>query len=129
MHWDIKSSNGLINYFIILIDRCGLNCFFFSFLNTRLYSLGEDLHYYFVPYQQTPKHKVKNAVCGFQITCTLLYFTLVFFKNKGKFRPYQTLCPYNLLPWKWIYLKLDVKWKYLLCLIFAHTSFLHCTEH
>ena len=34
--------------------------------------------------------------------------------------------PHNLLPWKWIDLKLDVKWKYLLYLIFSHTTILLC---
>ncbi len=31
--------------------------------------------------------------------------------------------PYNVLPWDWIALKLDLIWKYQLCLIFQHCLF------
>ncbi len=53
----------------------------------------------------------------------------MFFITKGsiyhiRHNAYTTI---YLLPWEWIDLKLDVKFKYLLCLIFAHTVFLLCT--
>ncbi len=76
----------------------------------------------------TPAPQSKNTVCAFQITCKLLSFAL---EDSWKMSSalqylkasYQTLCPYSLLPWEWIDLKLDVKWKYLPCLTFAHTAF------
>ncbi len=42
---------------------------------------------------------------------------------------HQPLCTYNILPWKRIDLKLDVLWRYLLCIIFADTAFLLGTEY
>ncbi len=33
---------------------------------------------------------------------------------------------YNLLVWKWINNKFDMKWMYLLCFIFVDTAFLLC---
>ena len=33
---------------------------------------------------------------------------------------------YNLLVWKWIDEKFDIKWMYLLCFIFVDTAFLLC---
>ena len=34
------------------------------------------------------------------------------------------MCTYNLLVWKWIDKKSDIKWMYLLCFIFVDTTFL-----
>ena len=45
-------------------------------------------------------------------------------RTKGSIYHISNICPYNLLPWEWNDLKLDIKWKYLLCLIFAHSAFL-----
>ena len=34
------------------------------------------------------------------------------------------MCTYNLLVWKWIDEKFDIKWMYLLCFIFVDSAFL-----
>ncbi len=36
------------------------------------------------------------------------------------------ICTYNLLVWKWIDEKFDIKWMYLLCFVFVDTPFLLC---
>ena len=78
-------------------------------------------------------HKVKTQYVHFRLIYmqTTFFYLGRFLKNEQTTSSalqylkasYQTLCPYSLLPWEWIDLKLDVKWKYLPCLTFAHTAF------
>ncbi len=62
------------------------------------------------------------------------FFTLEIYQEIGRRSMLQLkrvtiiskTCPYYLLPWEWIDLKLEVKWTYQLCLIFADTVFWLC---
>ncbi len=80
------------------------------------------------PYQSPQS---KNTVSTFQITCRVLSFVLeISWSDEQTIDPLQSTLPniytYNILLWKWIDEKFEIKWMYLLCFMFVDTAFLLC---